>query len=78
MAWVITAGQALIFLNGTRFICEPLVPWRISTALFGDFFAAWMIAAIRSREGGVELEPLLRLCCCGSLPFMDSFMHRGF
>jgi hypothetical protein len=78
MAWVITAGLALILPSGTQFICEPLVPWRISIALFGAFFSAWMIAAMRSREDGAKLEPLLRVVLLWIAPFYGFFYAPWF
>jgi hypothetical protein len=78
MTWAITVGLALIFPSGSQFICEPLVPWRISIVLFGAFFSAWLIAAMRSREGGTKLEPLLRVILLWIAPFYGFFYAPWF
>ena len=32
-----------------RFVCEPLVPWRFSIAIFGAFGMSWLSGAMRTR-----------------------------
>ena len=41
--WVV----ASVFPASRDFLCEPLVPWRVSIAIFGAFGANWLAAAAK-------------------------------
>ncbi len=43
--WVV----ASVFPASRDFLCEPLVPWRVSIAIFGAFGTNWLAAAAKPR-----------------------------
>ena len=48
-------GLATVVPATTRFVCEPLVPWHVSIAIFGAFGMSWLSAATRIRVPMSEL-----------------------
>ena len=42
-------GLAKIVPATSSFVCEPLVPWQFSIAIFGAFGMSWLSAATRLR-----------------------------
>lgn len=63
--------------SGSAFVCEPLVPWKISIAIFGAFASAWLVTVMRLRTKG-ERAPLIRLALFWIAPFYGFFHAPWF
>lgn len=80
--WVSTFTSALIALTllsqlaptEVQFVCEPLVPWRISIVVFGSFFSAWMAASITLRTPSSPMHWLVPIMLSWLAPFY-AFFH---
>ena len=55
------------------FLCEPLVPWRISIALFGAFAMTWLTRAVALRAPTERVSLLIFLAFFWIAPFYGFF-----
>jgi hypothetical protein len=78
LAFAMLAVVALVVPVGAQFVCEPLVPWRISIAIFGAFFSAWIVAAMSVRPSDRRYQPLVRLMLFWIAPFYGFFHAPWF
>ena len=69
---------ALMSPSGALFVCEPLVPWGISIAIFGAFVSTWVGAGTRARASDVKYRPLIRLMLFWVAPFYGFFHAPWF
>jgi|CXWK01.1.fsa_nt_gi hypothetical protein len=51
VAAVLLENVAIAVPRGSAFVREPLVTWRISIAIFGAIFSAWIVAAMSVSAG---------------------------
>lgn len=80
--WVSTFASALLALTllsqiaptKVQFVCEPLVPWRISIVVFGAFFSAWIAATITLRRPKSRMQWLIPIMLSWLAPFY-AFFH---
>ena len=71
--WVV----ASVFPASRDFLCEPLVPWRVSIAIFGAFGTNWLAAAVKQRAE-FPLEPMIYLGFFWIAPFYGFFHAPWF
>ena len=84
--WVLTfiialglvAALAVALPHGSRFVCEPLVPWRISIVMFGAFFCAWIAASLKLRAPESRLQWLIPIMLAWIAPFYGFFHAPWF
>lgn len=72
-----TAALAILTPTGSAFVCEPLVPWKISIAIFGAFASAWLVTTNQFRAKGGR-APLIRVALCWIAPFYGFFHAPWF
>ncbi|MBD3773149.1 MAG: hypothetical protein IE921_06170 [Rhodobacteraceae bacterium] len=60
------------------FLCEPLVPWRISIALFGAFGMNWLARAVALRAPAERASLLIFLAFFWIAPFYGFFHAPWF
>ena len=60
------------------FLCEPLVPWRISIALFGAFAMSWLARAVALRAPAERMSLLIFLAFFWIAPFYGFFHAPWF
>jgi hypothetical protein len=70
LAWAVPASAS--------FVCEPLVPWRISVILFGAFACAWFVEGLRLRGAKRQLAPLIHVGLGWIAPFYGFFHAPWF
>ncbi len=75
---VLLGGVARTLPPGSEFVCEPLVPWRISIVVFGSFFSACMAAGMRIRAPDLLYEALIPIALCWIAPFYGFFHAPWF
>jgi hypothetical protein len=63
-----------VFPGITDFVCEPLVPWRISIALFGAFTMSWLSTGVALRSQFRMTRLLIYLAFLWIAPFY-AFFH---
>lgn len=59
--------------SGASFYCEPVVPWRISIALFGSFALGNFTVMARGRKLGWAIHPVVMLALLWIAPFYGFF-----
>jgi hypothetical protein len=64
---------ALVFPSSRGFVCERLVPWRLSIALFGAFAMGWLARAAALRAPGEEVSFLIFVAFFWIAPFYGFF-----
>jgi hypothetical protein len=67
-----------IFPASHDFLCEPLVPWHISIALFGAFGMSWMARATVVRAPAERVSLLIFLAYFWIAPFYGFFHAPWF
>ena len=60
------------------FVCEPLVPWQFSIAIFGAFGMSWLSAAARIQSPNYRTGPLIHLAFFWIAPFYGFFHGPWF
>jgi hypothetical protein len=60
------------------FLCEPLVPWRISIALFGAFAMNWLTRAVALRAAKERVSLFIFLAFFWIAPFYGFFHAPWF
>ena len=78
VAGAMLAALMIVAPQGARFVCEPLVPWRISIPMFGAFFSAWLSAGISIRAPGSRYQCLIPITLCWIAPFYGFFHAPWF
>lgn len=78
VACILLSGLGYLMPRGSQFTCEPLVPWRISIAIFGAFFSAWVLAGMSVRTADRSRQPLLRMMLFWIAPFYGFFHAPWF
>ncbi len=72
--WVVVSA-----LPASRdFLCEPLVPWRISVALFGTFAMNWLARAAALPAPKERAAPFILLAFFWIAPFYGFFHAPWF
>lgn len=71
-------GVGKVFPMGTHFLCEPLVPWRLSIALFGAFSMTWLGQAVAIRAATQHVWLLILLAFFWIAPFYGFFYAPWF
>lgn len=67
-----------VFPASRNFLCEPLVPWRISIALFGAFGMSWLARAVSLRAPATRVSLLIFLAFFWIAPFYGFFHAPWF
>ncbi len=63
---------------GSQFVCEPLVPWRISIAVFGAFFTTCLATGLKLRKLRHPYQALIPIALCWIAPFYGFFHPPWF
>ena len=71
-------GLATVVPATTRFVCEPLVPWHVSIAIFGAFGMSWLSAATRIRVPHERVGLMIHLAFFWIAPFYGFFHAPWF
>lgn len=71
-------AAASVFPASRDFLCEPLVPWRISIALFGAFGMSWLARAVALRAPAQRVSLLIFLAFFWIAPFYGFFHAPWF
>jgi len=64
--------------TNVQFVCESLVPWRISIVIFGAFFSAWMATSISLRTANSSMHWLIPIMLSWIAPFYGFFHAPWF
>jgi hypothetical protein len=62
----------------SSFVCEPLVPWQFSIAIFGTFSMSWLAAATRLRRPHDRAGLMIHLAFFWIAPFYGFFHAPWF
>ena len=73
----LVAALAVALPHGLRFVCEPLVPWRLSIVMFGALFSAWIAASLKLRAPESRLQWLIPIMLAWIAPFYAWELARG-
>lgn len=73
-AWAVVS----MFPASRDFLCEPLVPWRMSIALFGAFGMSWLARAVALRAPTERVSLLIFLAFFWIAPFYGFFHAPWF
>ena len=71
-------GIAKIIPATNSFVCEPLVPWQFSIAIFGAFGMSWLAAATRLRIRHDRSGLVIHLAFFWIAPFYGFFHAPWF
>ena len=71
-------GVANILPAVDSFVCEPLVPWRYSIAIFGAFGMSWLSGATRIRIPHVRAGLMIHMSFFWIAPFYGFFHAPWF
>ena len=69
LVWVL----AWLLPPGSQFVCEPLVPWRVSIAVFGAFLTTCVAAGLKLRGSRHPYQALIPIGLCWIAPFYGFF-----
>lgn len=83
---LVTFVVAMIGLSGVvnvlpatgTFVCEPLVPWKFSIALFGAFGTSWLSSALKIRVPGIPSGLVIHVIFFWIAPFYGFFHAPWF
>lgn len=78
MALVALALVVRIVPASVPFVCDPIVPWRISIVFFGAFACAWVVEGLRLRASDRHLAPLVHIGLGWIAPFYGFFHAPWF
>jgi len=67
-----------VFPSTRNFLCEPLVPWNISIAIFGAFSLAWLSTASAIQSPGKPMSLMILLAFFWIAPFYGFFHGPWF
>lgn len=62
----------------SSFVCEPLVPWQLSIAIFGAFSMTWLSTATKLRASPALAGPMINLAFFWIAPFYGFFHAPWF
>ena len=71
-------GVANILPAVDSFVCEPLVPWKFSIAIFGAFGMSWLSGATRIRSPHVRAGLMIHVAFFWIAPFYGFFHAPWF
>jgi hypothetical protein len=71
-------GLGTVVPATTSFVCEPLVPWHVSIAIFGAFGMSWLSAATRIRIPHDRAGLMIHLAFFWIAPFYGFFHAPWF
>ncbi len=70
-------GAVSLFPASRDFLCEPLVPWRFSIAVFGAFAMGWLARAVALRAPEERVSLFILLAFFWIAPFYG-FFHASW
>lgn len=71
-------GVMQLFSESQEFLCEPLVPWRVSIAIFGAFGMTWLARSISLRAPTRRMPLMILLAFFWIAPFYGFFHAPWF
>ena len=71
-------GLVIVVPATSSFVCEPLVPWQFSIAIFGAFGMSWLAESVRLRAPQMEADLLIHLSFFWIAPFYGFFHAPWF